>query len=57
MSAPTFDLDVDVVPLTSARDEAPAGPEDARRLDEACSCTPGTINTYTVGVFDCPTCC
>lgn len=52
----SFDLDVDVVRV-SAPTLATAKVESARNAEEMCSCTPGTVNTYTVGVFDCPTCC
>ncbi|UNZ21269.1 hypothetical protein [Streptomyces sp. 891-h] len=54
MPSTLFDLDVELV--ESAEREA-TNPEAARELDEKAALTPGTVNTYAVGIGMCLTCC
>lgn len=56
MSAPTaFDLDVDIVPSTELFDEADT--DVVRKVDEKVALTPGTVNTYALGIAMCVPCC
>ncbi|MFI5729079.1 hypothetical protein ACIA49_03095 [Kribbella sp. NPDC051587] len=57
MSPTAFDLDIDVVPATDPSLIRPARPEDAREVDEKSGLTPGTRNTYAVGIAACVPCC
>ncbi|MGC4943926.1 hypothetical protein [Kribbella sp. DT2] len=58
MTPTAFDLDLDVIPVSDpTRDKELVGPGDAKQVDEKCSLTPGTVNTYPVGIAACLTCC
>ncbi|MET7640646.1 hypothetical protein [Streptomyces sp. NPDC005438] len=54
MTATLFDLDVELVESTDPR---PTDPAAAREHDENAALTPGTVNTYAVGLAMCLTCC
>jgi len=54
MPSTLFDLDVELV--ESIEPEA-VNPDDARELDENAALTPGTVNTYGIGLAMCVPCC
>ncbi|MET7279645.1 hypothetical protein ABZS29_15520 [Kribbella sp. NPDC005582] len=57
MSLTAFELDIDVVPASDPSLTRPGRPEDAREVDEKSGLTPGTRNTYAVGIAACVPCC
>jgi len=57
MSLTAFELDIDVVPASDPSLTRPGRPEDAREVDEKSAITPGTRNTYAVGIAACVPCC
>ncbi|MFF1823552.1 hypothetical protein ACFVWG_39990 [Kribbella sp. NPDC058245] len=57
MSPTAFELDIDVVPASDPTLIRPARPGDAREVDEKSGLTPGTRNTYAVGIAACVPCC
>ncbi|WP_405056446.1 hypothetical protein OG474_27355 [Kribbella sp. NBC_01505] len=57
MSPTAFELDIDVVPASDPTLIRPAQPGDAREVDEKSGLTPGTRNTYAVGIAACVPCC
>ena len=54
MPSTLFDLDVELVESAETKTVVP---DDARELDENAALTPGTVNTYAVGVAMCVPCC
>ncbi|GAB3836150.1 hypothetical protein [Kribbella italica] len=58
MTPTAFDLDLDVIPVSDpTRDKEAVSPDEAKEVDEKCSLTPGTVNTYPVGIAACYLCC
>ncbi len=57
MSLTAFELDIDVIPASDPALDRPARPEDAREVDEKSGLTPGTRNTYALGIAACVPCC
>lgn len=57
MSTAVLDLDVETIPMTDSELSEFASPEEARRADEKQALTPGTVNTYAVGIGACIPCC
>jgi hypothetical protein len=56
VSTATFDLDVDVIPVSDAtRDRAAVRAADARGMEK--ELTPGTVNTECIGLAKCCICC
>jgi hypothetical protein len=49
-----FDLDVEIVAPT---DTPEVTPDSAREIIEKSGLTPGTVNTYAMGLAMCVTCC
>ncbi|WP_018158014.1 hypothetical protein [Demetria terragena] len=57
MTPAVLELDVETIPATDSTLTEFASPEEARRADEKQALTPGTVNTYAVGIGACIPCC
>lgn len=57
MTPAILELDVETIPATDTSLSEFASPEEARRADEKQALTPGTVNTYAVGIGACVPCC
>lgn len=58
MSTTTFDLEVDIIPITDlTQDRAAASAEDARAADKMLTCTFSVPETCPVGLNKCVPCC
>lgn len=57
MSPAILELDVETIAVSDPDLSAFATPKDALRADAKQGLTPGTVNTYPVGVGRCPSCC